>query len=250
MTLKEKLDSGKEILGTWGLLPSPETVHVLIKAGLDFVIIDMEHGPADILTAHRMMMAAEAAGGTALIRVGVNEEAVILKALDTGISGILVPHIQSKADAQKAVACMMFPPEGCRGYTPFTKAGGYHYKSEFVSAANKTVLKGVLVEGKEGLENLDAILTVKGLDLIYIGTYDISSTLGVAGQTSHPEVLKVLETSTAKILKAGKAVGGLFKNDEELAYFRKLGIKFLAYQTDTSALFESFKRAHDRVKGK
>jgi 4-hydroxy-2-oxoheptanedioate aldolase len=175
---------------------------------------------------------------------------VILKALDTGASGILVPHIQSQDAAAKASERMMFPPDGCRGYTPFTKAAGYHHDSGFGAAANKTVLKGVLVEGKEGLENLDAILTVKHLDLIYVGTYDISSTLGVAGQTSHPEVLKVLEASAAKILKAGKTVGGLFKDDEELAYFRKLGIKFLTYKTDTATLFDAFKQANKTVKGK
>jgi 4-hydroxy-2-oxoheptanedioate aldolase len=250
MTLNEKFRSGKEILGTWGLLPSPEMVHVMITAGLDFVIIDMEHGPADILTAHRMVMAAEAAGGTALIRVGSNDEDVILKALDTGVSGILVPHIASKAEATKAVEWMMFPPEGGRGYSPFTKAGAYHYQAGFVVGANKTILKGIIVEGKEGLENLDAILTVESLNLIYVGTYDISSTLGIAGQTGHPEVLKVLEASAAKILKAGKMVGGLFRNDEELAYFKRLGIKFLTYQTDTGVLFETFKRASDNVKGK
>ena len=250
MTLKEKLCSGTEILGTWALIPSPETVHVMIKAGLDFVVIDREHGPIDILTAQRMVTAAEAAGGAALIRIGANEEDVILKALDTGASGILVPHVQCKADAEKAVACMMFPPEGCRGYSPYTKAAGYQVDPGFVSRANKTVLRGVLVEGKEGLENLDSILTVRDLDLIYIGTYDISSALGVAGQTGHQEVLKVLEASAAKVLKAGKAVGGLFKDDKELAYFRKLGIKFLTYQTDTLALFEAFNRASKSVKGK
>jgi 2-keto-3-deoxy-L-rhamnonate aldolase RhmA len=97
---------------------------------------------------------------------------------------------------------------------------------------------------------LDAILTVKNLDLIYVGTYDISSMLGVAGQTSHPEVLKVVEASAAKILKAGKAVGGLFKDDKELAYFRKLGIKFLTYKTDTATLFDAFNQANKTVKGK
>ncbi|OFW35609.1 MAG: hypothetical protein A2074_04085 [Candidatus Aquicultor primus] len=248
MSLKEKLESGKEILGSWAILPSPEAANVMIKAGLDFVLIDMEHGPADYVTAQRMVMAAEAAGGCSVIRVGEHNEAAVLKALDTGTGGVIVPHVSTPEDARRAVSFMLYPPEGERGYSPYTKAGGYIHSAGYVQKANAAVLKGVIVEGKTGIDNLDAILAVKGLDLVYVGTYDISSTLGIAGQTSDPRVLKVLEESVAKIRKAGKSAGCLFKSEEELRYFRKLGIGFLTYKVDTWVLYEEFKKAADMVR--
>ncbi|MDD5208177.1 MAG: aldolase/citrate lyase family protein [Elusimicrobiales bacterium] len=250
MSLKEKLEGGNEILGSWAIMPSPEAANVMIKAGLDFVLIDLEHGPADYVVAQRMVMAAEAAGGSSIIRVGEHSEAAVLKALDTGTGGVIVPHVSTREDAQRAVSFMMYPPDGERGYSPYTKAGGYFHESGFVQRANRTVLKGVIVEGENGIDNLDDILAVKNLDLVYVGTYDISSALGIAGQTSDPRVLKVLEESAVKIRKAGKAVGCLFKNEDELHYFRKLGIKFLTYKVDTWVLYEEFKKMADIARGK
>lgn len=250
MNFKERLAGGNEVLGTWAILPSPEAVNVQIKAGLDFVLIDMEHGAVDYVTAQRMVMAAEAAGGESIIRVGEHNESAVLKALDTGTGGVIVPHISHKIDAERAVKFMMYPPEGVRGYSPYTKAGGYIHSPDYVRRANASVLKGIIVEGEEGLDNLDEILTVKDLDLVYVGTYDISSTLGIAGQTSDPRVLAVLENSVAKINKAGKSAGCLFNDENSLRYFRKLGIKFLTYKVDTWVLYEGFKKMVDIVGGK
>lgn len=250
MTLKEKLENGEEILGSWAILPSPEAANIMIKAGLDFVLIDMEHGPADYVSAQRMVMGAEAAGGSSVIRVGEHSEIAVLRALDTGTGGVIVPHVSTKEDARRAVGYMMYPPEGERGYSPYTKAGGYIHSPGFVQRANRSILKGVIVEGKTGLDNLEEILTVKDLDLVYVGTYDISSTLGIAGQTADPRVLKVLEDSAAKIAKAGKAAGCLFKNEEELLHFRKHSIRFLTYKVDTWVLYEGFNKAADIVRKK
>lgn len=250
MTLKERLGNGGEILGSWAILPSPEAANVMIKAGLDFVLIDLEHGAADCVTAQRMVMAAEAAGGSSIIRVGEHNEAAVLKALDTGTGGVIVPHVSTAEDARRAVSFMMYPPEGERGYSPYTKAGGYCHQDGYVQKANRSVLKGVIVEGKNGIENLGEILAVEGLDLVYVGTYDISSSLGMAGRTGAPKVLKVLEECAAKIKASGKAAGCLFKNGDELAYFRKLGIRFLTYKVDTWVLYEEFRKIADIVRKK
>lgn len=250
MNLKDKLEGGGEVLGSWAILPSPEAANVMIKAGLDFVLIDMEHGAADYVTAQRMVMAAEAAGGASVIRVGEHSESAVLKALDAGAGGVIVPHVSTPEDARRAVSYMLYPPEGERGYSPYTKAGGYMHSPGFVTRANAAVLKGVIVEGAAGIRNLDEILAVKGLDLIYVGTYDISSTLGIAGQTSDPRVLKVLEDSAAKIRKAGKAAGCLFKSEEELRYFREHGIRFLTYKVDTWVLYEEYRKSAEMMRGK
>lgn len=240
--IKTKLLNGEYLIGTWMILPSPEVSNILIKSGLNFIIIDMEHGPVDFVTAQRMIMCSESAGGEAIVRLGDYNESSILKALDIGAHGIIVPHISNKSQAQEAISSMLYPPKGNRGYSPYTKAGGYFHNKGFTDSANESLLKGVIVEGKDGLKNLDSILEVEGIDLVYVGAYDISSSLGIPGQIEHPKVIKILKECVKKINRRNKIAGGLFKSKKDLHFFKKIGIRFLVYKVDTWVLYEEFKK--------
>jgi len=240
MSLKQRLTSGEAVYGTWCLIPSPEVINVIAKAGLDFVLVDMEHGPMDFVMAQKMIMAANAEGCATIVRVARNEEAEVLRGLDIGADGILVPHVESVADRQTAISFMKYPPVGVRGFSPYTRAGGYVSMAGYTSRENERVLTGIIIEGKDGFANIDAIIDDNNLDVVYIGTYDLSVTLGVPGDVRNRLVLDVLETCVSKIVASGKAAGCLFHNVEEHGYFRDMGIQFLVYKVDSSVLYDGF----------
>jgi 4-hydroxy-2-oxoheptanedioate aldolase len=236
--LKRKLAAGGTAVGTWCMLPSSFTVDVIASAGMDFVVIDMEHGAMSYQTAEEMVRAAEAHGCQPVVRVGEGTDADILHALEIGSNAVLVPHVSTAAEARRVAAAARYAPEGSRGLSPYTRNHGYTHVglAESMRAANENVLVGVLVEGREGLKNLASIARVKGLDVVYLGVYDLSQSLGVPGRLDHPKVMAAVETCARLLGRAGK-VFGTFTNDLGMA--RELirrGVRFVAHGSDGLAL--------------
>ncbi|MFA4980525.1 MAG: aldolase/citrate lyase family protein [Sphingobacterium sp.] len=240
MRIKERLNQSDFVYGTWCLIPSPEVINILAKAGLDFVLIDMEHGAADYVKAQLMIMAAEAEDCEAIIRVADNDEASILRALDIGASGVIVPHIESVEDREKAISYMKYPPLGVRGFSPYTRAGGYTSKKKHTVQENERILTGIIIEGKSGIKDIGKIIDDPQLDIVYIGTYDLSVSIGVPGDVSHPSVREILITCVDEIRRQGKFAGCLFHNGDELDFFKEIGIQFLAYKVDSKVLYDGF----------
>ncbi len=240
MNLKERLKSGKDVLGTWCLLPSEAVVNVIAKAGFDFTLIDMEHGAISPECSLRMVMAAEADGAEAVIRVSSNNESEIAKALDIGASGVVVPHIETVQDCKEAISFIKYPPLGVRGFSPYVRAGGYTSNKGYALRENKRTLSGIIIEGLEGIRNIDSIIDDPRLDLVYIGAYDISAALGVPGEVDNPKVMKALKECVKKIRARKKAAGALFHSDSELKFFKSIGVQFLCYRVDSDVLFSAF----------
>lgn len=238
ITLKEKLFKGKIVIGTWCEIPSAELINVMALAGMDFVIIDMEHSSMDFRTAGQMVMAAETEGCSALIRVSKNDDSAILRALEVKPEGILVPHIDSAGERKKVIQAAKFPPVGDRSLNPYVRAGGYQSKKDFTKSENKRIITGILVESLAGIKNINAIIADDNLDLVYLGSYDLSVALGCAGDTKNHRVLKALEKLTKIIRKKGLIVGTMFHDPEELIFFKKMGMQFLCYKVDTSIVFD------------
>lgn len=238
MILKEKLHE-KELFGTWCILPCPEVVSVLSKSGLDYVLIDFEHSPVSYETAQKMVMAAHAEDKYAVSRVGRLEEVEILRSLDINSDGIIIPHIESLEDVNTALSYIKYYPQGNRGYSPYTFAGGYSVQPEYTDNANKNILFGIIIESKKGIDNLDEILSSKDLDLVYLGAYDISISLGYPGQINHPKVVEVLDYCIEKIRKAGKIIGAMYHTEENYEQFKKQGVRFLVYKVDSLMINEA-----------
>lgn len=239
--IKQKLKEGKFVLGTWCVLPSPSVVNILAKAELDFVIIDMEHGAMDYKIAQEMIMAAESDGCEAIIRVPKNDESDILRALDIDPSGIIVPHIENIEDCNKVVTFSKFAPIGNRGFNPYVRAGSYHGVTyTFFSEQNKKILLCIIVEGINALNNLEQIISNPEIDVVYIGTYDLSVVLGVPGDVKKPKVINALETAVKTIKSKGKCAGCLVHNVDELKYFKKIGIQFITYKVESGIIYQSF----------
>ena len=125
MTIKDKLKLGKDVYGVWCVIPSPEVINIISKSGLDFVIVDMEHGPMDYTIAQQMVISAHSENCNAIIRTPRNDESNILKSLDIGSDGIIIPHVNSIEDVEKCISYSKYPPIGNRGYTPYTRSGVY-----------------------------------------------------------------------------------------------------------------------------
>jgi len=250
--LKRTLAAGQPALGTWCVLPSAAAANVIAAAGFDFIIVDMEHGPASFETAEDMVRAAETEECTPLVRVPTNQDAIILRALETGAHGIVVPQIVHAADAQQAIASIKYYPEGRRGLSPFTRSAGYGLQStpETVRRENAETMSVLLVEGVEGIGNLDAIMAVPGIDVIYLGTYDLSQSAGHPGEPDHPAVRGYVEQCVGRIRARGIVPGILAQSDRDLAAWIGLGIRFIAYQADCALLARAaaaVRQAFDRA---
>ncbi len=237
--LKKKLAKGEIVIGTWCEIPSPEVINIVAKAGLDFVIIDMEHGAMDFHLAGNMVIAAEAEGCFPLIRVARNDESDILRALETSAEGIIVPHVETIEDRNKTVRYAKFSPIGDRSLNPYTRAGGYRSSKDFTTIQNENSFIGLIIEGKAGIQHIDDIINDEQVDLVYVGTYDISSMLGIPGDTKNPLVFDTLAKITNRAKAKKKAVGCLFHDGKELAMFRNIGIQFLCYKVDTSIIYDT-----------
>ncbi len=247
MSLKDSLKKGKVVYGPWCVIPSPSTINIIASTGVDFVIIDMEHGPQGFETVEDMIRAAEVEDCTAIVRVAKNDESLILSALDIGAAGVIVPHIESRQDAEEAISHVKYYPVGQRGFSPFTRAGGYslYNVKDHAKKQNQKTMVLLLLEGKGGINNLDDILSIKDIrnkiDVIYIGAYDLSQAIGYPGQVDHPEVRRQLEVCIQKIRKKGVAAGGyVAKNDADIRWMTKLGMQFITLMPDCTALFHSF----------
>jgi len=251
--LKAKLKKGDAVLGIWCVLPSPPAVNVAAASGMDFVIIDLEHGPLGPETAEDMVRAAASERCCSIVRLGQKDEGMILKALDMGAQGVLVAHVESRGDAEDVVAFSKYWPLGNRGFSPYTRAGGYGVKEieKHAERQNEYGLTGIILEGREGIRNLDSILKVRSLDLVYVGAYDLSQALGVPGQVRNPRVMKRMETSIRKIRDAGIAAGGYVAADgKDLQWMLDMGMQFITVLPDCallhracSALVEDFRKA-------
>lgn len=242
ISLKDKLYSGKTVIGTWCEIPSPEFINVLAKAGMDFVIIDMEHGAMDYELAGKMVMAAEVEGCSPLIRVPMNNEPTILRALEVAPEGIIVPHIDTGKERKNVINAVKFPPIGNRSLNPFVRAGGYYSKPHFTEEENKRTLTGILVESLEAIKNIERIVDDENLDIVYMGSYDISAALGCPGDTKNPKVLATLKKLAKVIRKNKKIAGCLFHTKEDLEFFKEIDVTFLCYKADTAIVFDAVQK--------
>jgi 2-keto-3-deoxy-L-rhamnonate aldolase RhmA len=203
--IRRKFEAGQPVFGTTVQLPSPDVVEIAGYAGLDFVWIDGEHGTMDLGDINQLVRAADAAGIDAIVRVPDHSASFIQRVLDTGAAGILVPHVRTVADAVAIVAAARFGPIGRRGACPSTRAVG-HQTSEWPMVHRQIdadVMVFGLIEEVEGVENVEVIAHESGLDGLAFGPFDLSQSLGLDGDVSHPEI----EAMHRRVTSAAKSAG-------------------------------------------
>jgi 2-keto-3-deoxy-L-rhamnonate aldolase RhmA len=202
--LKAMLKRGKPQLGTFVSIGHPEVAELIGHANYDWVCFDTEHSPMSIETVENMMQAMSFSKTVPIVRVAWNDQVLIKRALDIGAYGILVPWVNSREEAERAVQAVRYPPTGTRGFGPRRAIlGDPHYEK----TADKEVLLSVQIETQKAIDHLDDILSVKGIDAAFIGPYDLSVSLGIIGQFGHKKFRAAIETFLQSAQRHGVAAG-------------------------------------------
>ncbi len=229
MNLKSKLLSGSHpLLGSFLGIPSPALVEMLGQAGYDFVVLDMEHGTFSLESFENCLRAAATVNLPCVIRVADLEARLIQYALDMGAAGIQVPHVETSSQAKEAFQLSHFPPAGKRGYGSFTRAAAYGFRPRPVvrDTAKRETTVIIQIESKAGVQNLSSILETKGIDVVFIGTSDLSLDYGYE-LPNDPAMLPLLEKIISAIVAAGKIPGVHISDWSKIDYLRRLGVTYL-----------------------
>jgi 2-dehydro-3-deoxyglucarate aldolase len=242
--LKRKLARNEVTLGTWVTTGNSDVAEVLAWSGFDWLIFDMEHGPLDISTMEIMAQAVSAAPSFPVARVPSNDPVHVKRALDLGIPGVMIPYVNTKDEAIRAVGSAKYPPSGIRGVAP-RRASMFGLEwDEYLKNANDQVLTVIQIETVEAVKNVEEILKVKGIDVLFVGPLDLSFSAGFPSQTTHPEVQSLIRSVAKAAEKAGVATG-IHSSPGQIRYYAEMGFRFIASGGDTDFLLEGAKKIID-----
>ncbi|ATY12301.1 2-dehydro-3-deoxyglucarate aldolase [Amycolatopsis sp. AA4] len=216
-TLKHRLQSGERLLGGLLRLPAETLVEMAGVAGLDFVVLDCEHGPADLVPLQQHIVAAQAHGLGVLVRVGEDEPALMLRVLDLGADGVVVPHVDTAEQARSAVAAAHYPPLGKRGFATYSRAGRFGARSaaEHLRHAAETTIVVPMLETPEAVAAAAEILAIPGVDTVLVGPADLAVALGLPGGAAEPVVAQAISSVAAAAKTAGKPMTSIVGTVEQ-----------------------------------
>jgi 2-keto-3-deoxy-L-rhamnonate aldolase RhmA len=211
---------------------------ILRNLNFDWFMVDWEHSAIGPETLNHMIQVIGSSKVVPFVRVGLNDQYLIKLALDAGAYGVLVPLVNTKADAERAVNFSMYPPRGTRG-TASTRASGYGVDSkEYLRTANDEVMVMTQVETRAALDSLDDILSVKGVDVAFVGPSDLTMSLGLINDRSNPQVVEAMKKVVAGCKKHGKIPGVMASSPDELKRAIDLGFKFISLASDVRFLMQ------------
>jgi 2-keto-3-deoxy-L-rhamnonate aldolase RhmA len=234
--VKEKLKDNKVCLGGWIQIGHPAVAEIMVDAGYDWIAIDNEHGIIDLETGMNIFNAMRGSNTLPMVRVQENNEIIIRRWCDAGAGGIIIPMINNAQQAQAAVQAAKYPTNGGKRGFGYCRANSYGANFEkYVSSSDDDMLIIVQIEHIEGVKNIDAILSVEGVDGAFIGPYDLSGSMGLTGQLYHKEVLDACKTVLNACKKHKKAPGihVVPVDPERIRSFASQGFTFIAASIDT-----------------
>lgn len=239
---RNKISNGENVYGMFMKTNDPMFVEAVGISGFDYVILDMEHGPVTIENQQNNIRAAEARNTVPIIRLKDRGENTIGKALDIGAYGIQVPQIKNAEEAKRVVKFAKFYPYGMRGVCRFVRAADYSNMDRYeYFEGSKDILIILQLEGIDAIKNLDEILEVDGIDILFIGPYDLSQSLGIPGQVNNPVVVNAMKDIVKKAKEKGKVIGTFVDTFEDLKMWREIGIQYLSYSVDVGVFIDACK---------
>ncbi|OJA73638.1 2,4-dihydroxyhept-2-ene-1,7-dioic acid aldolase [Burkholderia ubonensis] len=248
---KAALARGDAQIGLWLGLANPYSAEVVAGAGFDWLLIDGEHAPNTVPTILAQLQAIAPYPSHPVVRVPWNDPVIVKQVLDLGAQTLLVPMVQSAAEARAAVAATRYPPEGIRGVgSALARASRWNRVGDYLQRANGEMAVLVQVETRAGLDAIDAIARVEGVDGVFIGPADLAADLGHLGNPGHPDVQAAIDHAIRAIKAAGKAPGILSADEAAARRYLEAGALFVAVGVDTTLLARSAERLAARFKGK
>jgi 2-dehydro-3-deoxyglucarate aldolase len=190
---KNKMQAGEPAIGGWVMTGNPAVVEIMAAEGFDFLVADMEHTAIHVETFYHMILATKGTGCELIARLPACDPVVAKQVLDMGAAGIIVPSVNTPAEAAQTVAIAKYPPEGTRGAALCRATGFGRNFADYYANHNREVLVVAMIEHITAVKQVDAILATPGLDAILVGPYDLSASMGIPGQLKHPDVLKAQE---------------------------------------------------------
>lgn len=232
------LRNGRCTIGSWITLAHPAIAEIMARAGFDWLVVDMEHSVLTIREAEELIRIIDLCGVTPLVRLSANDPVQIKRVMDAGAHGVIVPMVNSAAEAKQAVAAVHYPPKGRRG-VGLARAQGYGTSFDrYLDWVNRGPLVIVQIEHIDAVNNMEAILAVEGVDGFIIGPYDLSGSLGVPGEFDHPFMKNAMQRIETVKAASGKAPGihVIEPNLDELKSRIEQGYRFVAYSLDIRML--------------
>lgn len=249
-SIKQKLKQGKPVIGTFVKLSDPSAIEIIGLSGFDFFVVDCEHVGYNPESIVNLLRAADISGIVPLIRVRENRPVEILQALDAGALGVLVPQVNSRIQAQAAADAAHYPPAGTRGYAPTHRAAGYGLMParSYVEAAEQAVFLGCYCETMACIHELSDILTLPGIDLIFIGPNDLAASMGYLAQPDHPDVVQVIRKAVGQIAASDKAAGIIASNPEDALQWIERGCSFVTISSDQGLMAKAAREMIEPLK--
>ena len=249
--LKESLKAGKPVIGVTVTVGHPEVAAALATAGYDFFWFEMEHSPITLENLREMILATRGLPTVPITRVPFNEPWMPKRVLDLGSLGVIFPFTNTRELAEQAVKACKYPPEGDRGFGPGLALSRWNLDgASYIRYANQNVLVVVIIERKEAVEHIEAIASVPGVDVLFIGAYDLSFSLGVGGKVNEP----VVQGAIAKVLEAGKRhnipVGLPVGSAEEINRRIKEGFRFFQTSNELGLMSSGARALLDRIEAR
>lgn len=239
---KAALGAERPLFGLINSAPAPLLVEMLGYAGYDFVVIDQEHAAPNPETLENLIRAAECSGVTPLVRTPGVAPDIILRALDAGAQGVVVPHVRNADEARTAVRASRYHPLGARGISGGRTTGfGALSLPDYFTLANTEILVAVMIEDREGVEAIDDILAVPGVDLVIEGAIDLAQSYGAPAQAQHPDVLAAVAHLATRCRAAGVAFCAVPRIDGQLESWLEQGVRAFLVGDDRGVAFRALK---------
>jgi 4-hydroxy-2-oxoheptanedioate aldolase len=247
--LRQLWREGRPTFGAIATIPSIQTVQIMARSGIDWIIVDLEHGPIDLGSAHAMITATAGTPCVPMVRIAANEPWLAKAPMDLGALGINFPMICSRADAEKAVRSVRYPPTGDRLWGPFHAPFRWGVSmADYMATADDDMICMITIEHVEAVERIDEIMATPGIDLAVIGPGDLATSINKRGLPDDPEVLALMARAEAGILKSGVPIGGVARTAEQANRMIERGYVALALGFDWSLFQRGIAASFDGIK--
>ena len=220
------------LLGTWLMSAAPSVAEALGYCGFDFLVVDMEHSPIDIVETVAQLRAIAATAAEAMVRVAWNDQVRVKQVLDAGARTVLFPFVQTAEEAAAAVSYTRYPPHGVRGVAAMHRASQFGQARDYLRTAGDEIAVVIQLETPAAIERLPEIAAVPGVDSLFVGPGDLSAAIGRLGEIGHPEVQAMIASAAGAARRIGKPIGIVGPNPEMVKRFLGYGYTWSALASD------------------